>query len=129
MSFKKRIDRNQPEIVKAIRKAGASVGHTHAVGKGFPDIVVGTEGLTLVGNFSKKRVKQLLHAINGLTIIEGANLLLELKDGTKSASQQKLTSDEIEFHETWKGQLAIVNSPESALELITGEKLDLTESE
>jgi len=122
MSFRKRVDRNQPEIVDALRKAGASVGHTHAVGQGFPDIVVGVKGLTLVGDFSVKRVKQLLHAVHGLSVIDGATLLLELKDGSQSASKQKLTPDEVEFHENWKGQLAIVNSAEAAVELITGEK-------
>ena len=122
MGFKKRVDRNQPEIVEALREVGASVGHTHAIGQGFPDVVVGVQGLTLVGNFSIKRVKQLLHAIHGLRVIEGANLLLELKDGTQSASKQKLTSDEVEFHANWKGQLSIINSAESAVRLIKGEK-------
>jgi hypothetical protein len=122
MSFRKRVDRNQPEIVDALRQAGASVGHTHTVGQGFPDIVVGVPGLTLVGDFNAKRVKQLLHAINGLTIIEGATLLMELKDGSQSASKQKLTKDEVEFHDNWKGQLAIVNSVESAVNLIKGVK-------
>lgn len=122
MSFKKRVDRNQPEIVKALREQGASVAHTHQIGQGFPDIVVGVQGLTLVGDFNVKRVKQLLHAINGLGIIEGATLLLELKDGSQSASKQKLTKDEVEFHDNWKGQLAIVNSAESAVRLIKGQK-------
>ncbi len=122
MSFRKRVDRNQPEIVDALRQAGASVGHTHTVGQGFPDIVVGTQGLTLVGDFNVKRVKQLLHAVNGLRIIDGATLLMELKDGTQSASKQKLTKDEVEFHDNWKGQLVIVNNAESAVRLIKGQK-------
>lgn len=40
----KRIDNNQPEIVRMLREVGASVAHTHMVGKGFPDIVVGFRG-------------------------------------------------------------------------------------
>lgn len=126
MSFKKRVDRNQPEIVKALREAGASIGHLHAVGQGMPDVVVGVEGLTLVGQFSIKRVKQLLHAVHGLKVIEGANLLLELKDGTQTASKQKLTEDEIQFHNNWKGQVSIINSAEAAVSLIKGEKDDTT---
>lgn len=121
MSFRKRVDRNQPEIVEALREAGASVGHTHAVGQGFPDVVVGVQGLTLVGNFSVKRVKQLLHAVHGLKVIDGANLLFELKDGTQTASKQKLTPDEVEFHNKWKGQLSIINSTEAAVRLVKGE--------
>ena len=35
-----KVDRNQAEIVQALRKAGASVTPTHFVGAGFPDIVV-----------------------------------------------------------------------------------------
>jgi hypothetical protein len=122
MGYRKRVDRNQAEIVEALREAGASVGHTHAVGHGFPDIVVGVPGLTIVGNFSVRRVKELLHAIHGLKVIDGANLLLELKDGEQVASKQKLTKDEVEWHENWKGQLAIINSPEAAVELIEGKK-------
>lgn len=124
MSFRKRIDRNQPEIVEALREAGASVGHTHTIGQGFPDVIVGVKGLTLVGDFSIQRVRRLLHAIHGLRVIDGANLLLELKDGTQTASKQKLTDDEIEFHENWKGQLAVVNSVEAAVRLVKGEKDD-----
>jgi Holliday junction resolvase len=39
-----RVDRNQREIVAALRKAGASVEHLHAVGKGVPDLLVGYKG-------------------------------------------------------------------------------------
>lgn len=124
MGFKKRVDRNQPEIVDALREAGGSIAHIHSVGKGVPDIIVGVQGLTLVGNFSVKRVKQLLHAVHGLKVIEGANLLLELKDGTQTASKQKLTKDEVEFHDNWKGQLAIINSAKAAVSLIKGEDED-----
>lgn len=41
MSYAKKIDVNQPEIVKALREAGASVQILSAVGKGCPDILVG----------------------------------------------------------------------------------------
>src|SRR5688572_22293101 len=110
MARAKRVDGNQNIIVKALRNQGASVAITSALGQGFPDIVVGAKGLTLVGNFSVKRVKQLLHSIHGLAVIDGVNVLMELKDGSKSASQQRLTPDEVEFHNKWKGQLAIINS-------------------
>jgi len=40
----KRIDSNQPEIVKALRNVGATVTCTHIVGDGFPDLVVGYRG-------------------------------------------------------------------------------------
>lgn len=119
MSFNKRIDKNQPTVVKAFRSAGASVGHTHAVGKGFPDIVVGLEGLTLVGNYSKKKVLELLSGIRGLRIIEGANLLVEIKDDTQPLSKRKLTPDEVEWHEKWKGQIVIISNETEAIELVS----------
>lgn len=37
-------DRNQPEIVKALKQVGASVVSTAAIGGGFPDLVVGFRG-------------------------------------------------------------------------------------
>jgi len=83
-----RIDANQPEIASALRKAGATVSITSAVGKGFPDIVVG---------------------------FRGRNYLLEIKDGSKVPSAQKLTPDEQNWHNTWRGQVLVVNSVNSAL--------------
>lgn len=86
-----RVDSNQKEIVAALRKAGASVAHTHTIGKGFPDIVVGHRGL---------------------------NLMVEIKDGSLPPSGRKLTKDEYEFHEVWKGQVCIVESIDDALGLL-----------
>ena len=49
-----KVDRNQPEIVAALRAIGATVQPLHTVGRGVPDLLVGWRG---------------------------ANLLLEVKDG------------------------------------------------
>ena len=35
-----RVDSNQPDIVKALRKIGAEVTHLHRVGKGVSDLLV-----------------------------------------------------------------------------------------
>jgi len=78
-----RIDSNQPIIVKAFREEGFSVHHTHMVGGGFVDIVVGRSGI---------------------------NYLVEIKDGEKSPSKRKLTPDEQEFHSEWKGTIFIVET-------------------
>jgi hypothetical protein len=40
----KKVDANQPEIVKALRKAGATVQPLHVIGRGCPDILVGWHG-------------------------------------------------------------------------------------
>jgi len=44
----KRVDLNQAEIIAALRAAGATVADTHTVGAGFPDLVVGIAGKTVL---------------------------------------------------------------------------------
>lgn len=87
-AFAKRIDRNQPEIVSALRKAGVSVELTHEVGGGFPDLVCG---------------------------VPEAVFLLELKDGDKPPSERKLTPDQVVWHARWRGPVHIVTSVAEAL--------------
>ena len=43
-----KVDVNQATIVAALRDVGASVFPTHAVGNGFPDLVVGFRGNTFL---------------------------------------------------------------------------------
>lgn len=90
-----RIDDNQPAIVAALRRAGASVQHLHKVGEGCPDILVG-------------------HA--------GRNLALELKDGRKPPSDRRLTPAEQEWHAAWRGQVATVYSIDDALRVVFGKE-------
>ena len=90
----KKADSNQVQIVKDLRKLGFSVAVLSQVGKGVPDLLIGTTTL---------RGRQ--------------NILVELKDGAKFKSQQKLTKDEIEWHGKWRGQVAICNSLEQILKL------------
>lgn len=78
-----RIDANQPEIVAALRKGGASVAHTHMVGNGFPDLVVSTRARTV---------------------------LVEIKDGSLPPSKRQLTEDQKEFHAAWKGEIWLIES-------------------
>jgi Holliday junction resolvase len=82
-----KIDANQRDIVDYLRARGVSVAITSGIGDGFPDLVCG---------------------------FRGKNILLELKDGDKVLSQQKLTAKQIVFHSLWRGQIAVVNSPETA---------------
>jgi len=87
-----KIDSNQQQIVKALRKIpGVSVAVTSQLGKGYPDLNIG---------------------------YKGKNYLVELKDGNKVKSQQKLTEDEIEWHKNWKGHVIVCNSLEQILENI-----------
>jgi Holliday junction resolvase len=48
MRRKARIDGNQKQVVRELRAMGYSVRHTHQIGKGFPDIVIGRNGKTLL---------------------------------------------------------------------------------
>jgi hypothetical protein len=49
----------------------------------------------------------------------GINYLLEVKDGEKPPSQRKLTADEVRFHNSWMGQIAIVNSIDDLMKIFT----------
>lgn len=44
MTYAKKVDKNQQEIVAEFRKLGFCVYITSHVGRGFPDILVGMEG-------------------------------------------------------------------------------------
>jgi hypothetical protein len=87
-----KIDANQNEIVAALRKIGCSVQILSSVGKGCPDILVG---------------------------FRGENFLIEIKDGNKPPSGQKLTPDQVEWHVNWNGQVKVANSVEQAIEIVT----------
>ena len=76
-----KIDDNQPEIVAALRKAGWSVQSIASMGCGVPDLLIGRGGL---------------------------NLLLEVKDGKKPKSKRMLTEDKRDWHESWNGNVRIV---------------------
>ena len=78
-----KVDDNQAEIVKAYRELGFSVVSAAAMGKGFPDLVVGIYGVTD---------------------------LVEVKDGSKIPSKRKLTPDQVAFFDDWKGSVRVVNS-------------------
>jgi hypothetical protein len=86
-----KVDANQSEIVAAFRKAGATVTPLHAVGQGCPDLLVG---------------------------FRGVNYLVEVKDGAKPPSARKLTPDQVSWHDTWRGQVAVVKSAAEALALL-----------
>jgi hypothetical protein len=82
------VDVNQQMIVEALRAAGATVAHTHMVGSGFPDIVVGKGGNTY---------------------------LMEIKQPKK---RDRLTDDERRFMVDWQGHTCVVTTPEEALIVI-----------
>lgn len=91
MRLRARVDANQAEVVKALRKVGASVQVLSMVGHGCPDLLVG---------------------------YRGKNYLLELKDGDKAPSARKETPDEHEWIGTWRGTVSVVDNTDGALEAI-----------
>lgn len=84
-------DANQPDIVKALHKVGASVQVLSEVGKGCPDLMVGFRGQTFA---------------------------LEVKDGAKCPSDRKLTPHQVAWHREWKGHVVVVTSVADALRAI-----------
>lgn len=96
-----KIDANQGDIVQAFRALGCSVAITSAVGDGFPDLVVG---------------------INGL------NVLVEIKDGARPPSERKLTPAQVVFHDGWRGQVVVVISVDQAIALVAAVRRHLNVS-
>lgn len=84
-------DANHPEIVKGLRQAGCQVLDLGAVGEGCPDLLV-------------KRAGRLL--------------LMEVKDGKKPPSKQRLTPDQVVFHHLWGDSVVVVTSLDEALQAI-----------
>ena len=86
MRLRAKVDDNQANIVAALRRIGCEVLSLAAVGQGCPDLLVQRNGKLY---------------------------LLEIKDGNKSASRQKLTPDQIEFHSHW--QVTVVTTTAEAI--------------
>lgn len=84
-----RVDDNQNEIIKAFRKLGWSVLIISQL-KNCCDIIVSKNGRTIA---------------------------VEIKDGSKPKSQQKLTEGEEKFRDEWQGEYAIINSIDAIRDL------------
>lgn len=76
-------DANQREIENALVAVGATYFDTSALGNGFPDLVV----------MHRKKI-----------------YLIEVKDGNKPLSAQRLTEAEARFHAQFQGCVYVVNS-------------------
>jgi len=91
MRLRPRVDRNQAEIVDALRRVGCSVQSLAAVGSGCPDLLVGRGGV---------------------------NYLFEVKDEDKAPSARVLTRDQREWHACWNGWAFVVGTAAEALEIV-----------
>ncbi len=90
----RKVDVNQPAIVKRFRDLGCSVCILSSVGNGVPDILVSYHWET------------------------PWTALVEIKDGSKPASAKKLTPDEQKFHDNWQGEIYIIGSEQEVDDLI-----------
>jgi hypothetical protein len=87
-----KVDANHDAVVCALRAAGAVVHSLAGLGNGIPDLLIAFRGQTL---------------------------LMEVKDGAKVKSAQKLKPLQVEFFKTWTGgPLSVVDSPDAALRAI-----------
>ena len=93
-----KVDGTQAEIVAALKAAGATVQHLHAVGQGCPDLVVG---------------------------FRGKNYMIECKPNIGSPSERRLRPNQQEWHDGWKGHVAVVETPEAALAVIGAIELNI----
>jgi Holliday junction resolvase len=91
MSFRRaaRVDANQGEIVKAFRALGWYVLIISQL-KNCCDIIVSKNGRTIA---------------------------VEIKDGSKPSSQQKLTEGELKFKDEWQGEYALITTIEDITKL------------
>ena len=85
-------DSNQKPIVNAFRNFGAAVTVTSGVGGGFVDIVVS---------------------------YRGEWFMVEIKDGDKCKSAQKLTDEEVAWHSKQKAVVYIVATAQDVINLLT----------
>jgi hypothetical protein len=87
----KRTDHNQVEIVSALRDAGTTVTILAGVGGGCPDLLVGWRG---------------------------KNYLLEVKN--PAGMGDLFTAAELEWIQSWRGQVTIVHDIDEALAALEG---------
>jgi len=91
MRRRARKDENQNPIVAALNDLYVSVVDLSAVGCGLTDLLIGHRGV---------------------------NYLIEIKNPNQPKSKRKLTKDQVEFHATWRGQKAVVESVDEILQII-----------
>lgn len=71
-----RVDENQTLIVDCLRRCGCRVESLSRLGRGVPDLLVGTP--------------------------RGQLILIEIKDGKKAPSRRQLTDDQERWHAEWR---------------------------
>ena len=89
--MKKRVDANQQELVKVMRRLGCTWRSTH----------------------------EIPGALDGIIGVAGIDQRIEIKDGSKVPSARKLTTAEAEEIDMWRGRKpVIIESVEQLVELV-----------
>lgn len=92
MKYGAKKDANHHEVVDALKKAGAYVIDMSHVGGGFPDLIVGFQGKTI---------------------------LMEIKNLKTSYGKKGLNKNQLKWKEQWiGGAYCVANDPESAVEML-----------
>lgn len=84
----RKVDSNQEQIVKDLRKCGFTVAVTSGIGEGYPDLTVSKDNKTR---------------------------LVEVKDPSKPPSQRRLTEDQEKFHAAWQDTIIIALTTEDVI--------------
>ena len=116
--MRNRKDANHNEIKEHFQSKGATVYDASQAGSGFPDLVIGLEGLTVITSNLEAVKKAILKVDPKAKIYIGVNLLVEVKDGDKPPSKRKLTKAQVEWHKEWTGQVAIVKNTSQVNSLV-----------
>lgn len=93
-----KVDANHGEIVAALQAAGSSVQSLAGMAGGVPDLLA--SGFCQCGR--------------------AANLLLEVKDGSKRPSERVLTPEQVRWHHAWRGPVAVVLDADAAIAVVRG---------
>lgn len=88
-----KVDANQGELVKHLIGLGVSVFDTSNVHGGFPDVTLGYLGLTVLAEIKNNKVKK------------------------KKDITEKLTPQQVKFHDEFKGAKVILETVEQCTEL------------
>lgn len=112
-------DANQSPILKQVKELnlpGLKIFDTKGVGRGFPDLVIGVEGLSIsgIGPHDCLQLAQLIKEHYPFAVISaGCNFLGEVKTETG-----KLQENQKEFRATWPGPYKVIREVEDILRIV-----------
>jgi hypothetical protein len=122
-----RKDRIHDGVIEGLRADGLSCTSTSSAGGGFPDVVIGAPGITIVGDDAaiqhvRAALRQAVESgsLPPVVIHTGANLIVELKSGTTGDRKTKTPTRERQekWAAGWRGQKSKCLSTEEVYALV-----------